>query len=106
MASRNAPELNDSIHEYFCCEQGGHNPDNPCSRSEIGDLSDFCLKIVLYILMALFPVVNLIYAVNVQELKELWKKIVSEYHCNTDNATECYTLVIVFYVYPIPVCRL
>ena len=76
MASRNAPELSYSIHEYFCCEQGGNNPSNPCSRSEIGDLGDLWLEIVLFISLALFPVVNLLYAGNIQELKDMWRKIV------------------------------
>ena len=73
MASKNAAKLFDDVQEYFCCELGGHNPGNPCSRSKIGNLSDLGLEILLYILLALFPVVNLIYAVNVQELKELWR---------------------------------
>ena len=57
------------ILEYFTCEQGGHDPEDPCSRSGFEELSNPAWTTMSYILLGMFPVVNLIYAVNVQELK-------------------------------------
>ena len=72
MASRNSSQLVKSILRYFFCEQGGHNPSSPCSRSDIEHLGHPSIEALSYILLALLPVVNLLYAVNIAELKELW----------------------------------
>ena len=71
LSARNASMLAKSLQKYFFCEQGGHNPRNPCSRSEIEDLTYPSLEIMSNIFQALFPVVTMIYVVNIQELKAL-----------------------------------
>lgn len=57
------------ILEHFDCERDGHNTSNPCSRSDFEALNNAALTSFSYILLGLFPIVNLVYAVNIQELK-------------------------------------
>lgn len=59
------------IVQYYICEQGGHDPDAPCSRAAFEALQKPGITTLSYILLGLFPVVNLVYALNVQELREM-----------------------------------
>ena len=72
--SLNDSQQIDIFERYFLCEEEGHNASNPCSRSEIEDLRYPSLEILVNTFASLFPVVNLIYVVNIQELKEVWRK--------------------------------
>ena len=60
-----------SIQEYFLCEQRGHDPENPCSRFEIIRYGFPWISAVSYTIIAAYPIVNLIYAVNIKRVKEL-----------------------------------
>ena len=80
MFTRNAPRLVSSIQRYFICERRGHDPNNPCSRSGIADGNNHFMDTLSFLLVAFFPVVNLVYAVNVRELKELWMKCFQKNH--------------------------
>ena len=73
LLSPNNSQKKDIFERYFLCEQGGHNPSNPCSHSEIEDLHYPSLEILVNTFESLFPVVNLMYVVNIQELKEVWR---------------------------------
>ena len=70
----NAVQLLESIQRYFFCEQGGHNPSNPCSSSDIVRNSYPWITCLSNFLLAMLPVVNLVYAVRIQELQTLWMK--------------------------------
>lgn len=70
MSTRDASAIATHTLEYFLCEQGGHNPETPCSRAAIDEMTDPVISTMSYILLGLFPIVNLVYALNVQELKE------------------------------------
>ena len=72
--SRSSSQLIESVKRNFICEQEGRNRSNPCSRSDIEDLGNPSVKTLSFILLALLPVVNLLYAVSIQDLKEFWKK--------------------------------
>ena len=74
LLTRNSTQFVSSVEQNFLCEQGGHNPSNPCSLSDIESLSYPAVNTLTYILIALLPFVNLLYTVNIQELKELWAK--------------------------------
>ena len=69
ISTRNLTRLSQLVGEYFSCEINGHDASNPCSRSEFEALSNAGLAGSAYILLGLFPIVNLLYAVNIQELK-------------------------------------
>ncbi len=76
LSTRDTPALVRNIGLYFLCEQRGHDPENPCSRDYIKN-SDSVLTTLSYVLLSLFPVVNLIYAINIRELKEFMQKMKS-----------------------------
>ena len=63
------------IREYFLCESAGVRSVMMCDRSEINQAVPYqLLSDTLYILIALFPVVNFVYMVNIHELKQCFKK--------------------------------
>jgi len=64
-------EVRQGILEYFLCEQNGHDPRNPCSRSEIDRYGVPGVSAMSYIIFASYPIVNLIYAVNIKKVREL-----------------------------------
>ena len=68
--TRNNEILISGIKEYFFCEQGGFDPENLCTRDYL-KYTYPCLNTTSYVLLSLFPVVNLIYAINLKELKAL-----------------------------------
>ena len=62
------------IREYFLCESTGE-PAKMCDRNAINQAVPYQLLLeTLYILLALFPVVTLVYMVNIRELKQSFKK--------------------------------
>ena len=64
------------LQEYFLCESAGVRPVMMmCDRNEINQAIPYQLLFdTLFILVALFPVVNLVYMVNIRELKQIFKK--------------------------------
>ena len=74
LSTKNASQHIRNIQLYFLCEQGGYNSSNPCSRDYLAN-SYPSVTALSYILLGLFPVVNLIYATNFQELKEALRKL-------------------------------
>ena len=60
---------------YFECERNGYDPDNPCDTS---GYERFIVSIVLaslsFILIGLYPLLNLVFVVDVQEFKQVLKK--------------------------------
>ena len=74
ISTRNPSQFIDSIQTYFFCEQGGHNTSNPCSCSEIENQNHPSMEVLASLMVVIFPVVNVLYAVNIQELKELSRK--------------------------------
>ncbi len=76
LSTRDTPAFVRNIGLYFLCEQRGHDPENPCSRDYIKN-SDSVLTMLSFVLLSLFPVVNLIYAINTRELKEFMQRMKS-----------------------------
>ena len=70
-STRSVDEFTKGVSRYFLCESPGMDPDNPCDRSGFENLSYPILTLFGYILLGLFPAVNLIFAVDIRELK-LW----------------------------------
>ncbi len=55
--------------KYFICELRGHDPLNPCERKKFEDLEYDTLVFLSSILSGMMPVVNLIFSVSVQDVK-------------------------------------
>ena len=64
---RNIDSFIKGVQIYFFCEQGGFDPEHLCTRDYPKD--DPFLTATSYALLGLFPVVNLIYAIDLKELK-------------------------------------
>lgn len=74
-ALRNQASFEADLAEYFLCEASGVSG-RPCERS-FQRLSGDIPVAVGYVLLGLYPIVTLIYVVNVKELKKvccMWKE--------------------------------
>ena len=69
------PKLVQEITTYFLCESTGLRPGRTCDRSGINEYvkPQVFLKIT-YILLAILPVVNIVYVWNTHDLKRIWNK--------------------------------
>ena len=70
-----AGPLRAAIERYFICELGGHNPSDPCSRSEFEKFTYPWVTTLAFILLSLLPFVNLVYAVTIQDAKQLCRRL-------------------------------
>ena len=57
------------IRKYFACEAVGVMPGKVCERS-FERLGSEIMSVISYSLIGFYPIVNLIYVVNVQDLKQ------------------------------------
>ena len=67
--SRKSGLFEEKLNEYFKCEQLGHDPSNPCDRTTFETLSSTRIAIVTSVIVGIQPAVNLLFAVNVEEIK-------------------------------------
>ena len=56
--------------EYWRCETTGVDPENPCNRASFEEQTYPGLTTLAYVLLWTFPAVNLIFAVNISEIKK------------------------------------
>lgn len=75
LSVRNIEPFAAELLRHFTCEQRGQNPENPmlCDRQRFRRLAYPEVTAAAFVLLGLFPVVNLVYVLNVKELKEKWK---------------------------------
>ena len=73
IAARNSELFLTLLLTYFSCERNGHDPEMPCYRNTFQQLSNAELAAIASALIALFPVMSLVYALNVKELREKCK---------------------------------
>jgi len=73
--TRNGTLFAAAIAEYWRCESAGLNSENSCDglRDSLRQLTNPGLTSASYILLGIFPAVNLIFAVNVKEIKQKFK---------------------------------
>ena len=69
----------EEISGYFTCELPGVDPQNPCDPSHYQALLHPELECLTYVLLQIFPVINLIFAVNIEDLKQ-WCGRVCQFH--------------------------
>ena len=72
--TRNLSNFEKNIKNYFMCEQGGNDPNKPCSH-EYRRQSYPELTTISSVLLCLESVVNLIFAINLKELKGFFQKL-------------------------------
>ena len=86
VGARDATALEQDLTNYFICESRGIQSGVTCPRDFTSALIQVdALVDVSVVLLAIYPIVNLVYVVNIQELKAFFK-----YQCGrqrTDTAT-------------------
>ena len=70
IATRNSEPFAEQLLNYFACEGKGNDPNNPCDRNTFRQLTIPWLSVIAFILLFLLPAVNLVYVLNIKELKE------------------------------------
>ena len=75
VTTRNGTLFATAIAAYWRCESAGLNSENSCDglRDSLRQLTNPGLASASYILLGIFPAVNLIFAVNVKEIKQKFK---------------------------------
>ena len=68
--TRNSELFVEELLKYFACEGRGNDPNNPCDRNTFRQLTYPWLTAVSYMLLYMLPAVNLVYVLNIKELKE------------------------------------
>ena len=77
VTTRNVERFAKEVGLYFLCEAVG--PEDPCDRNRFEELLHPELTAISFILLGLFPAVNLVFVINVNELKQ-WCRRFSHYH--------------------------
>ena len=70
IATRNSGPFAEQLSNYFTCETRGNDPNNPCDRNTFRQLAIPWLTVVSLVLIYMLPAINLVYALNIKELKE------------------------------------
>lgn len=73
IATRHSKPVSKQILKHFQCESNGYNPNEPCDRGVFEDITYPELYAMSYILLGVFPLVNLTYAVNFGEIRKIIK---------------------------------
>ena len=76
VSSQNIQHFTRELISYFLCESTGTtNGKLPCDRMAFEQFSNPIPTALSFLLLGLYPVVNLIYVVHIQELKQKGKKL-------------------------------
>ena len=70
LTKRSEVLLQEKLQRYFMCESQGHNPDNPCDRSQFEQLNYSTAITLSLSILLLAPVVNFVFIFNIRLLKE------------------------------------
>ena len=89
---RNAGPLTNALTEYWQCEAPGVDPENPCNRTSMEQQSNPELITISYVLLWIFPAVNLIFAVNIREIRQKFKTWSSRTATPTDSFSNANTV--------------
>ena len=74
LLTRDSQQFSTQLLGYFACEAFGHNPEMPCDPNTFRQYAHPEISAVALIFVAQFPTINLVYVVNIKELRELWRK--------------------------------
>ena len=72
---------------YFLCEGLGNQPGRTCSRSTFENFSFPVIFIIVLMFLAMFPAVNLVYAISVQEVRSLFGRCLGRESPSSNTAT-------------------
>ncbi len=80
--AQNGEATTREIGKYYICESGGIDPDDSeeCDRSGFQQYKTTELTVCAYILLGMFPAVNLIFVVNIKEYKQSFIRFIQMLH--------------------------
>ena len=84
---RNSGLFVDAQLDYWRCEATGVDPENACNRASFEELMYPGLTILASVLTQIFPAVNLMFAINMSELKQKFKTWCGHTVISTNTAT-------------------
>ena len=70
LATRDSTFFFTNLFKYFSCEAFGHDPEMPCDPNTFRQYTHTGILAAAHILVMLFPAINLLYVLNVKELRE------------------------------------
>ena len=73
--SHKLQEFSNALDAYFLCERGGIG--NKCDRSGFESLTNPTLQTIAFILVGIYPAINLVYVIHIADLRNLKQKICS-----------------------------
>lgn len=84
---RKADLFQSELTKYFMCEFNGHNPLNPCNRTAIEAIENDALSILVYTLAGILPVVNLIFVINIQDVRRKFMSLCMKIKSSPSTST-------------------
>ena len=72
VSSQQLQEFSNALDAYFLCERGGIR--NNCDRSGFESLTNPTLVTIGFILVGIYPAINLVYVIHSADLKSLKQK--------------------------------
>lgn len=85
--SRNLQHFMRELVSYFLCESTGTSGGKVCDRTVFQQFSNPIPAAISFILLGLYPVINLIYVVNTQEIKQKGKRLIHNFSKHTSQIT-------------------
>ena len=93
ISAKSVPTFYNDLEDYFTCEQDGHDPDNPCSRSRIENLINPFFTVASYVLLELLPLICLLFIFNAADLKS----VMAKWHCVKKISNQLNTVINTFH---------
>ena len=69
-----------AISDYFLCESTGTNPNKTVCERNFERLDSRMVFITALLIVGMFPIVNLVYVLNVQEIKKILSRRLKRRH--------------------------
>lgn len=76
LATRNVNQFRTAVTLHFLCESRGHNPANPCDRTQLEELKYPGVNLIAYVMLVLFPAISFTYVINFRKLKRWFFRVV------------------------------
>lgn len=67
---KNYNVLENELQKFYSCEEEGHNTNDPCDESGYLGIIDRTLTPLGYILLRLYPLLHLVYVLNIKSLRK------------------------------------
>ena len=85
VTSRNIQHFTRELVSYFLCESTGLSDGEVCDRTTFEQFSNPIPAALSFIILGLYPVINLIYVVNIQELKQKGRRLTRKFSKHSDQ---------------------